>query len=47
MKDQSADTTKTLLNAQQDHWEKMFVKNAENVRTEPSYPARKAVELLN
>ena len=45
-KDQTADMTKALLNAQQDHWKKMFIKNADMFGTEPSYPARRATEFF-
>jgi len=46
MKDQSTDTTRALLDAQQDHWKRMFVKNTDMFGTEPSYSARKAAELF-
>jgi len=37
---------KEPLNAQKDHWERMFVKNIDMFGTEPSYPARKATEIF-
>ena len=40
------DTTKVPLNAQKDHWERMFTKNTDMFGTEPSYPARKAAEMF-
>ncbi|MDI9559150.1 MAG: class I SAM-dependent methyltransferase [Pseudomonadota bacterium] len=44
MDSQSAENE--VLNGQRQHWEKMFTKNSEMFGTEPSYPARKAADLL-
>ena len=46
MKGPNMDTTRVLLNAQKDHWERMFVKNTDMFGTEPSYPAHKAAEMF-
>jgi 2-polyprenyl-3-methyl-5-hydroxy-6-metoxy-1,4-benzoquinol methylase len=37
---------KEPLDAQKDHWGRMFVKNNDMFGTEPSYPARKAAEMF-
>ena len=46
MKGPNMDTTRVPLNAQKDHWVRMFVKNNDMFGTEPSYPARKAAEMF-
>lgn len=40
------DTGNAILNDQQTHWEKMYIKNAEMFGKEPSYPAQKAAEMF-
>jgi len=37
---------KEALNAQQEHWEETFAEKPEMFGLEPSYPARKAVEIF-
>lgn len=46
MNAQSEGISRTSLNAQQDHWKNMFVKNVDMFGTEPSLPARIAVEIF-
>jgi cyclopropane fatty-acyl-phospholipid synthase-like methyltransferase len=46
MKKENTSITKATLNAQQEHWEKMFTVNTEMFGAEPSLPARRAAELF-
>jgi ubiquinone/menaquinone biosynthesis C-methylase UbiE len=41
-----SEVVKEVLNGQQHHWEKMYSEDPEFFGEEPSYPARKAVELF-
>lgn len=40
------DVDKTILNGQQNHWKKIYTKNADMFGKDPSYPARRAVEIF-
>jgi SAM-dependent methyltransferase len=46
MKDNDRNTSKDFLNAQQEHWEKMFSEKPDMFGVDPSYPARRANELF-
>jgi ubiquinone/menaquinone biosynthesis C-methylase UbiE len=46
MKDNDTNTSKNVLNAQQEHWEKMFSEKLDMFGVDPSYPARRANELF-
>jgi SAM-dependent methyltransferase len=46
MKINNANVSKDVLNGQQEHWEKMFSEKADMFGADPSYPARRANELL-
>jgi SAM-dependent methyltransferase len=46
MKREDTGVINAPLNAQREHWEKMFTVNAEMFGAEPSFPARKAAQLF-
>ncbi|MCX5806477.1 MAG: class I SAM-dependent methyltransferase [Proteobacteria bacterium] len=46
MKENDTKISSDVLNAQQEHWEKMFSEKIDMFGVDPSYPARRANELL-